>query len=61
MPFLLMFVSLLVFLVPLVEVFVAQEVDWIEDIPSIVFKTSELCTLASKDDSASLVCLDVAL
>jgi len=48
----------LIFLVELIEIAVAQEVDGVEDIPSTFFKRLEICALTAEDYSACLVLLN---
>ena len=45
--------------VPLIEIFVAEEVDGVENVPPIILKGCELSILRSENNSAGLVFLDI--
>jgi len=47
-------------LIPLVEVLVAEKVDWIEDVPPLLLKWLEVGILRAKDHPRCLVGLDLA-
>lgn len=41
--------------VPLVEIFVAKEIDWVENVPTVVLESGELCILRSEHYTTGLV------